>query len=162
MNIQNATAAAIAIITHLRQISQPDEKVKLLLPQVATETGGFSSNEEILDNNLSGIKFFGQPEATQGRPVPASEYNPHAKYGNFYSHYADLTLWVKDYLKVLQKGADPLECTDITSFCATLKENGYMQADEAAYLHNLELWVNTFRLHLPAVTMPDGSVIPLV
>jgi hypothetical protein len=162
MNVQAATLAATALNREMNARNISSGKLPWVMQQAAGETSGFTSAEYTEDNNLSGIKWFGQALATQGRPVPNSEFKPGKKYGNHYAHYASIELWAKDYLNTLQKHGNPLQANNIEEFAAILKENGYYQATEADYLKMLKSWAETFKKHLSSFADDHGGIVGLV
>jgi hypothetical protein len=130
--------------------------------QLAVETAGFTSKVNNVDNNLSGVKFFGQKQATQGLPVPKSEYVPGNKYGNFYAHYNNYDLWAEDYLNILTKKSNPLGADNLTDFAMRLKANDYFQSTLPDYIKALKSWEGTFAKWLPSIVSSKGAKVSLL
>jgi flagellum-specific peptidoglycan hydrolase FlgJ len=112
-----------------------------MLAQIALETGHFKSVASLQDNNLTGIKFFGQTGATKGIAAP----NRNGDNGN-YAHYNSYDDWAKDYMRILSSvgTANPLEATTPEDFAAALKQNGYFQSDEKTYANNIASLANSY------------------
>jgi len=105
-----------------------------ILAQVAFETGHYKNAGARIDNNFSGIRYFGQSGATAGTPAPKNEGSAP------YAHYADANAWAKDYIRILNKvgNARPLEAKTPEQFAHALKLNRYYTADEAQYTQGIK------------------------
>lgn len=162
MNQANANAVAGALSRQLDKRNIPQSKLGMLMRQGAVESSGFTSPEFSGDNNATGMKFFGQKQATQGRAVPASEYVPGAKYGNYYAHYDNLDLWAEDYLNTVTKKGNPLTANSLEEFATKLKAQGYFQAPLADYIAALKSWEGTFKKWLPSIKSAKGIEVSLL
>ena len=113
-----------------------------MLAQIALETGHFKSVPSLQDNNLSGIKYFGQTGATQGVPAP----NKNGDNG-YYAHYNSYDDWANDYMRILSSvgTANPLEATNAYDFAAALKQNRYFQSDLNTYANNIASLSNSYQ-----------------
>lgn len=164
MNTQRAQEAGNAISRELKRRNLPQSKLPLIMHQLAVETAGFDSLLAVSDNNYSGVKFFGQKQARQGRPVPRSEYVKGAKFGNFYAKYDSIGQWAEDYLNILQR-FKALDAETIEDFATRLKNGpggrSYFQSTLSDYIAALKSWGNTFRKRLPSLTT-DGQTISLI
>lgn len=123
--LKNVTKVAEA----LKRQGVKAENLPFLLAQVAFETGHYKNAGARIDNNFSGIRYFGQAGATAGTPAPKNEGKAP------YAHYADADAWAKDYLRILTRvgKAKPLQATTPEEFAHALKLNGYYTADESKY-----------------------------
>ena len=113
-------------------------KYRALLPcivaQAKHETGNFTSNVYLKDNNMFGMKL---PEkrptvATQGMKSPE---------GNYYAHYTsdaeslrDLFLWM-DYVSF------PVTVSGPDEYASRLKDKSYYGASLASYQSALKNWL---------------------
>lgn len=157
MNKAAAETAAQVLARELKRRNLPATKLPLLMHQLAVETAGFTSGL-VSDNNLSGIKFFGQKQATQGRPVPKSEFVKGAKFGNYYAKYDTLQQWAEDYINVLQKHGHSLDASSLEDFAARLKNAGYFQAKLEDYIKALKSWSATFSKYLPSIKLNGANI----
>ncbi len=102
-----------------------DLQIKMLLSQALQETGIFtdnSANYNAVDNlhNYAGISYNGQ-----------------------LAHYNNVSAFVDDWLRVLQKGSNPpLYANNITDFNNRLKANGYYTDSQSTYGKNLTYYYN--------------------
>ena len=133
MNIQRAEQAKQAIAQILKENNKLD-KLRLVLLQMAHESGGFTSHVQATNNNFTGIKFANQEGATKGVLSPEGDY-----YANFSTPY----YWAKSYYHELTKKSNPLGATSIKDFAARLKANGYFTASLESYTAALKSWINT-------------------
>jgi flagellum-specific peptidoglycan hydrolase FlgJ len=130
-----AKAAAQALLNN----GLPKDKLPWVIAQLAFETAHFDSSEAVIDNNLSGIKYYGQKGATKGHQAPASEGSYYAGDGStavdYYAHYNNYDEWAKDYLRILRTigTARPLEADTVEDFVYRLKQNKYFSGSLADY-----------------------------
>ena len=112
------------IITALRKAGFPENIIlTYALAQVSHETDGGVSNFAQSNNNYSGIKYVGQPEATGSST---------GKVGG-YAMYDSIDNWARDYKRVLSmnKGAGaPIDATTAQQFYIRLLKNGYFLPKE--------------------------------
>lgn len=111
-----------------------------VMAQILVETGFFSSKAKVYDlnTNASGIFYTGSAAqiangATKGTPRPANEGGNYAKFNN-------LNDWVKEYYRVLNRNAMPLNASNIVDFGARLKQNNYFTDTLAKYQNNLNFF----------------------
>jgi hypothetical protein len=118
------------------------DTMPFLLAQVAFETGHFKNAGARLDNNFSGIRYFGQKGATAGTPAPKNEGAAP------YAHYATPDDWAKDYIRILTRvgKARPLEAKTPEQFAHALKLNGYYTASESQYAAGIRNLYKNFSL----------------
>lgn len=125
-------------------ISLPISKttIKMVLAQILTETGVFSSSSNVFDlnNNASGILYTGSKGqiangATKGSKRMSIE-------GGYYAKFDTLQNWAKEYYRVLNRGAMPLKAIDINDFAVRLKQNNYFTAPLKEYQKNLVFYNN--------------------
>lgn len=112
-NLQNALAAA----------GLNNLQIRLLMAQCLFETGLFTSvwNQNATDNlnNWAGI-------------------SPGGSLGS----YPDINTFVAAYIALLQRGADPLDATDINDFNNRLVANGYYTENPSVYLAGITQYFN--------------------
>lgn len=114
--------------------------VPLLVAQVAYETSDFKSKLLQDHNNASGIVWTGkasQKNATKGRPLPeAPQYN--------YAKFDTLNDWARDYIRVLNLRAKPIQATSPDDFITRLKKNGYFTAPVEQYKKGFERYLKKY------------------
>ena len=114
--------------------------VPLLVAQVAYETGDFKSKLLKDHNNASGIVWTGkasQKNATKGRPLPEDpRYN--------YAKFDTLNDWARDYIRVLNLRAKPIQATTADDFITRLKANGYFTAPVEQYKKGFERYLRKY------------------
>lgn len=109
----------------------------LIVAQARYETGDYTSFVFRNNNNLFGMKFVGQPLATQGTPAPKSE-------GDYYAKYKTPVESVKDLVGRLYKrerkgiGYEQLRnVSDSTEFANKLKQRDYFGVSAEQYARGL-------------------------
>lgn len=142
-----ATAAALAVAaSNLQRAGLNPQQIMFALAQLLHEIGGkFNTGIANSLNNYSGIKWINKSyqEATKGSPVKASErVQPANNPLNFYAKFASVAAWAKDYARILNKGAKPLQAANIPDFAARLKRNGYYTDTVTNYTKGLNFWYN--------------------
>lgn len=127
--------------TALKSLGLDDERIAWVMAQIAFETGHYKNTGAIVDNNLSGIKYFGQPGATPGSKAPTSEGT------NPYAHYSTILDWAKDYLRIMKTVGKyrPLEASSVEEFVTRLKKNGYFGGDLSNYTRGVKSLVNFYK-----------------
>jgi hypothetical protein len=133
---QRALQACVSLI----RAGAPITKLPLFMAQLAFETGHFGSVVALKDNNLSGIKFYGQKNATRGIKAPANE-------GDYYAHFDNFDEWAKDYIRILSFGSKPINATDSTDFVRRLAKNRYFDTannGEAKYLNGIKSLASSY------------------
>ena len=114
---------------------------KLVVAQARHETGNYTSNVFIKNNNLFGMKYVGQPLATKGTQAPKSEWGCGGQCNSdFYSKYNNVQDSVQDLinrnLKITRNGVtfEQLKnATDSTTYATLLKKRGYYGATTSVY-----------------------------
>lgn len=135
VQINRAKGAAQALLNN----GVSKEKLPWLMAQLAFETAHFASAEALIDNNLSGIKYYGQKGATKGAQAPAGEGSYYSGDGSnkvdYYAHYNNYDEWAKDYLRILKTVGKvrPLEANTVEDFVYRLKQNQYFSGPLADY-----------------------------
>ena len=127
--------------TALKSLGLDDERISWVMSQIAFETGHYKNQGTLKDNNLSGIKFYGQPGATPGSKAPSSEGT------NPYAHYESILDWAKDYIRIMNKVGKyrPLEASSVEEFVTRLKKNGYFGGDLNDYIRGVKSLVNFYK-----------------
>lgn len=102
--------------------------IPFLISQIILESGYFSSNAFINDNNPAGItwnsNFLKRPGATKGTLRPSNE-------GGNYVHFANYSDAITDYLRIVNEKRSsnnigkPIEAKDYIDYATRLKANGY-------------------------------------
>lgn len=114
--------------------------VPFLVAQVAYETADFKSKLLQDHNNASGIVWTGkasQKNATKGRPLPEDpRYN--------YAKFDTLNDWARDYVRVLNLRAKPIQATTADDFVKRLKANGYFTAPVELYKKGFERYLRKY------------------
>jgi hypothetical protein len=138
MTTSETTAAMFARI--FTELSAPAKVIPYLVAQVAYETGDFKSKLLKDHNNASGIVFTGrasQKNAVKGRPLPED-----GRY--FYAKFATLNDWAKDYMRVLNLKAKPIQANSPDDFITRLKSNGYFTAPVELYKKGFERYLKKY------------------
>lgn len=122
---QRAIAAARALLAE----GLNPAKLTWVMAQLAFETAHFASTVALVDNNLSGIKYYKQKGATRGTKAPANE-------GDYYAHYNNYNEWARDYLRILNTVGKqrPLDAASPEDFVRKLKENNYFSGNLTNYI----------------------------
>lgn len=108
---------------------------KWAMAQAAHETGNFTSNIFILNNNCYGMKYAGQSTAL-------GEKNGYAYYNNIEESAIDLIKWyTRRRNNILSL---PLYISNITDYVKFLKNNRYFEADETEYLNGCKYFLNLY------------------
>jgi uncharacterized FlgJ-related protein len=109
---------------------------KLIAAQARFESADYTSNVFKRNNNTSGIKFIGQPNATQGTLSPE---------GNYYARFNTVQDGINDKIvrlyNITMKGVTPQQLKDSTSaneFASLLKQRGYYGSSENEYASGLK------------------------
>jgi len=128
----------------LKKVGATNEQLLFMIPQVAWETGHFKSPVSQTDNNLSGIKYYGQSGATKGTPAPKNE-------GDNYAHFNSYEDWAKDYLRILNRGKEhPIDATDLQTFASRLKANNYFGDSLENYLKGITVMQSMYKPYINA------------
>ena len=127
---KNQATRAFMAGTALKNKGLTDEQIGWVMAQIAFETGHYKNTSSIKDNNLSGIKYVGQKNATPGTPAPKNEGTAP------YAHFNTIEDWATDYLRIMRTVGKyrPLEANDATEFVKRLKANGYFGGDLNNYI----------------------------
>ena len=155
MNVPVAQNVNDSLARELARRGVGIDKMPMLMAQAAGETGGFKSHVSQV-RNYSGIKFYGQPEATDSG-IKSPE-------GDNYAAYASDDLWAKDYLNIITRKADALNATSIEDFAARLKKAGYFTATLDSYIAMLKSWQPTFSKNIsnwltPVIIAADATLL---
>jgi hypothetical protein len=109
---------------------------KLVVAQARFESADYTSNVFKNNNNTSGIKYIGQPNATQGSLSPE---------GNYYAHFNTIQDSINDKIvrlyNITMKGVTPqqlINSTDTTEFANLLKQRGYYGSSAIEYANGLK------------------------
>jgi len=127
--------------TALKNKGLSNQQIGWVMAQIAFETGHYKNKSSINDNNLSGIKYFGQKNATPGTPAPKNEGTAP------YARFATIDDWANDYLRIMKTVGKfrPLEATDSTEFVKRLKANGYFGGDLNTYIAGVNSLVKFYK-----------------
>lgn len=134
----------------------PDNSLMFALAQACFESGGttFESENDLLDNNLTGIEWANNPatgntwywqhNATKGAAMPAAD-NP----TGFYAHFNTLLDWAIDFKRIVHaqfpewnNEGRPIDATTIEQYVHLLKLNHYFGSDEAEYLAGVKYYLD--------------------
>jgi len=143
-----------AVYDALTKAGMPGSAVKLAISQVMAETGVFSGKQRASTfNNFTGITWSGSKEqvATGAQKSPVALPNaeqpkdkatgkPIVKY--FYAKYPNPLNWAKDYIRILSRGAMPINAQSPADFAYKLKLNKYYTADLGQYTKLLTFFHN--------------------
>jgi hypothetical protein len=104
---------------------------KLIAAQARFESADYTSNVFKTDNNTSGIKYIGQPNASKGLLSPE---------GNYYAHFDTIQDCINDKIvrlyNIKMGGVTPeqlKDSTDATEFANLLKQRGYYGSSASEY-----------------------------
>ena len=109
---------------------------KLIVAQARFESADYTSNVFKQNNNTSGIKFVGQPNAVQGTLSPE---------GNYYAKFNTIQNAINDKIariyNLTMKGVTPQQLkdsTDAIDFANKLKQRGYFGSSASEYASGLK------------------------
>ena len=109
---------------------------KLIVAQARFESADYTSNVFKQNNNTSGIKFVGQPNAVQGTLSPE---------GNYYAKFNTIQDAINDKIariyNLTMKGVTPQQLkdsTDAIDFANKLKQRGYFDSSASEYASGLK------------------------
>lgn len=109
---------------------------KLIVAQARFESADYTSNVFKQNNNTSGIKFIGQPNAVQGTLSPE---------GNYYAKFNTIQDAINDKIariyNLTMKGVTPQQLkdsTDAIDFANKLKQRGYFGSTAIDYANGLK------------------------
>jgi hypothetical protein len=109
---------------------------KLIVAQARFESADYTSNVFKQNNNTSGIKFVGQPNAVQGTLSPE---------GNYYAKFNTIQDAINDKIgriyNLTMKGVTPQQLkdsTDAIDFANKLKQRGYFGSSASEYASGLK------------------------
>lgn len=108
---------------------------KLIAAQARFESADYTSNVFKKNNNTSGIKFIGQPNAVQGTLSPEGDY--YAKFNTIEDSINDKIVRLYN---IKMRGVTPQQlknATDSTEFANLLKQRGYYGSSAAEYAAGL-------------------------
>lgn len=108
---------------------------KLIAAQARFESADYTSNVFKKNNNTSGIKFIGQPNAVQGTLSPEGDY-----YAKFNTVQDSINDKIVRLYNIKMRGVTPQQlknATDATEFANLLKQRGYYGSSAAEYASGL-------------------------
>jgi hypothetical protein len=134
----------------------PEAVAQLVVAQSKHETGNYSSNVFIIDNNAFGYKYVGQKLATKGLSSPE---------GDYYAHYAsveDSTLELCDWWKrriVEGKVSSFADISTADDYAAVLKRCGYYGDSLAVYTSALKKWLSGLDLEKEGIAVAIALIV---
>jgi uncharacterized FlgJ-related protein len=117
------------------------EAAKMIAAQARFESADYKSNVFKLNNNTSGIKFIGQPNAVRGSLAPANERTCNGGCnGDYYAKFDTVQDAINDKIvrlyNITMRGVSPEQlknATDSTEFANLLKQRGYYGSSASEY-----------------------------
>jgi uncharacterized FlgJ-related protein len=109
---------------------------KLIVAQARFESADYTSNVFKQNNNTSGIKFIGQPNAVQGTLSPEGNY-----YAKFNTIQDALNDKITRLYNITMRGVTPQQLkdsTDAIDFANKLKQRGYFGSTASDYANGLK------------------------
>jgi uncharacterized FlgJ-related protein len=109
---------------------------KLIVAQARFESADYTSNVFKQNNNTSGIKFIGQPNAVQGTLSPEGDY-----YAKFNTIQDALNDKIARLYNITMRGVTPQQLkdsTDAIDFANKLKQRGYFGSTASDYANGLK------------------------
>ena len=109
---------------------------KLIVAQARFESADYTSNVFKQNNNTSGIKFIGQPNAVQGTLSPEGNY-----YAKFNTIQDALNDKIARLYNITMRGVTPQQLkdsTDAIDFANKLKQRGYFGSTASDYANGLK------------------------
>jgi uncharacterized FlgJ-related protein len=114
---------------------------KMIAAQARFESADYTSNVFKLNNNTSGIKFIGQPNAVRGSLAPANERTCNGGCnGDYYAKFDTIQDCINDKIvrlyNITMRGVTPEQlknATDSTEFSNLLKQRGYYDSSASEY-----------------------------
>jgi LPXTG-motif cell wall-anchored protein len=119
---------------------------KLIAAQARFESADYSSNVFKKNNNTSGIKFIGQPNAIRGTLAPANERTCNGGCnGDYYAKFNTIQDSINDKIvrlyNIKMRGVTPEQlknAKDATEFANLLKQRGYYGSSATDYASGLK------------------------
>jgi uncharacterized FlgJ-related protein len=119
---------------------------KLIVAQARFESADYTSNVFKLNNNTSGIKFIGQPNAVRGSLAPSNERTCNGGCnGDYYAKFNTIQDSINDKIvrlyNINMRGVSPQQLknsTDSTGFANLLKQRGYYGSSASEYAAGLK------------------------
>jgi uncharacterized FlgJ-related protein len=119
---------------------------KLIAAQARFESADYTSNVFKLNNNTSGIKFIGQPNAVRGSLAPVNERTCNGGCnGDYYAKFNTIQDSINDKIvrlyNINMRGVSPEQLknsTDSTGFANLLKQRGYYGSSASEYAAGLK------------------------
>jgi uncharacterized FlgJ-related protein len=119
---------------------------KLIVAQARFESADYTSNVFKLNNNTSGIKFIGQPNAVRGSLAPANERTCNGGCnGDYYAKFNTIQDALNDKIarlyNITMRGVTPQQLkdsTDAIDFANKLKQRGYFGSTASDYANGLK------------------------
>ena len=119
---------------------------KLIAAQARFESADYTSNVFRKNNNTSGIKFIGQPNAVRGSLAPANERTCNGGCnGDYYAKFNTVQDAINDKIvrlyNIKMRGVTPQQLKDSTNanqFSNLLKQRGYYGSSAADYAAGLK------------------------
>lgn len=123
----------------------------LLVSQAKHETGDFSSNAFVQDNNAFGYSYVPGAQWQAGAGIIADNGQPVAKYASLENSVGELIDWI--YRRV-KEGKFPANLNTITSpqqYAQLLKDAGYYGDTVQNYTAGLVRWLTDTARNVPAI-----------
>ena len=119
---------------------------KLIVAQARFESADYTSNVYKQNNNTSGIKFIGQPNAVRGSLAPANERTCNGGCnGDYYAKFNTIQDAINDKIarlyNITMRGVTPQQLkdsTDANDFANKLKQRGYFGSTAIDYANGLK------------------------
>ncbi len=108
---------------------------KLIAAQARFESADYTSNVFNNNNNTSGIKYIGQPNAVRGSLSPEGDY-----YAHFYTIQDSVNDKIVRLYNITMNGVTPEQLknsTNATEFANLLKQRGYYGSSASEYASGL-------------------------
>ncbi len=133
----NAATVTAAFAKVLETNGKPLSSLRLIIPQVAHETGGFKHRlSQPPINNMSGIKW--RPKTALKGERDSGIKSPE---GDNYAAYDTLAVWAQRHYNIINRGTNkPLDALNVTDFAKRLKDNKYYTAPLSEYTNALLKW----------------------
>jgi hypothetical protein len=157
----NAATVTAAFAKVLQANGKPLSSLRLIIPQVAHETGGFRHRlSQPPINNMSGIKW--RPKTALKGEKDSGIKSPE---GDNYAAYDTLDVWAQRHYNIINRGVNkPLDALNVTDFAKRLKDNKYYTAPLDLYTNALVKWEKQLSKTLADVPQiaKTGAVILLL
>lgn len=120
----------------------PENMAALIEAQSKHETGLYSSNAFLKNNNCFGYKFVSGAKWQAGAGITSTEHDPYARYDSIEKSVHELTAWIRRRQAGGKFPADLKTITEPVQYATLLKKCGYYGDPIENYVNGLTHYLN--------------------